>query len=285
MTVETIPTIRYYYDEHPTEEDLMGDSVPLTDLIKVIVALLEWLFRSPRWFVAQNLNIYTTRQHKEPPIVPDVALFKGVTLSARQRAHTKSWSITEPAHPAPNVVFEIASDKTEGIDIYEKPARYAKIGVKEYYSYDPRPECSEEKRLRGWINHNGQSYEAKKDERGWIWSEELESWLAPGGVTLQLYDRELNLRLTEAEAQRDAKERALAAKAQALADAEAERAAKEQALAGAEAERAAKERALAGVEAERAAKERALADAEAERATKERAWAKLREHGVDLENL
>jgi len=292
MTVETIPAIRYYYDEHPTEEDLMGDSVPQTDLIKVIVALLEWLFHSPRWFVAQNLNIYTTQQHKEPPIVPDVALFKGVTLSARQRARTKSWSITEPAHPAPNVVFEIASDKTEDIDLSEKPARYAKIGVKEYYSYDPRPECLENMRLRGWWNHNGQAYEVRKDERDWIWSEELESWLAPDGVMLRLYDRELNLRLTEAEAEGLAKEQALAdaeaqraAKEEALADAEAERAAKEEALAGAEAERAAKEQALADAEAERAAKEQALADAEAERAAKEKAWAKLREQGIDPESL
>ncbi|HZU02039.1 MAG TPA: hypothetical protein VFA10_20370, partial [Ktedonobacteraceae bacterium] len=33
-----------------------------------------------------------------------------------------------------------------------------------------------------------------------LWSTELDSWLAPEGVFLRLYDRHGNLRLTEAEA-------------------------------------------------------------------------------------
>ncbi|HET6381930.1 MAG TPA: Uma2 family endonuclease [Armatimonadota bacterium] len=285
MTVETIPAIRYYYDEHPTEEDLMGENSLQDCLNKYLVPVLEWRFRAEGWFIARNLNIYTTPEYKEPPLAPDVAVYKGVKLTAEERGKTRSWSLALPDHPPPTVVFEIASDETAAKDINEKPARYARMGVREYYFYDPRPGCAEEMRLRGWFNSNGRASEAAKDGRGRIWSEELESWLISDGPLLRLYDRDLNLRHTGEEAERAAKERALVAREQALADAEAERAAKEralaareQALADAEVERAAKERALAAREAERTAKE-------AERAAKERAWAKLREQGIDPESL
>ncbi|HET6386808.1 MAG TPA: Uma2 family endonuclease [Armatimonadota bacterium] len=271
MTVETVSAIRYYYDEHPTEEDLVGENSLQDCLNKYLVEVVEQLFHPSKRYVARNLNIYVTQHPREQPLAPDVALFKGISLTLKQRAKIKSWPITEPGHPPPDVVFEIASDKTADIDILEKPARYARMGVKEYYAYDPREECGEEMRLRGWKNRNGQAYEVKKDERGWIWSEELESWLVPAGLMLRLYDADLNLRLTGEEAEREAKERALASREQALADAEAER--------------AAKEKALADADAEGAAKAKALADADAERAAKERAWAKLREHGIDPESL
>ena len=62
------------------------------------------------------------------------------------------------------------------------------------------------------------------DQRGWIWSAELESWLVSDGSLLRLYDRDGLMRMTEGEAQRAAKESERVAK-------ESERAAKETAWA------------------------------------------------------
>ena len=52
--------------------------------------------------------------------------------------------------------------------------------------------------------------EQTTDVRGWLWSAELASWLAQDGALLRLYDRDGQLRLTEGEAERTAKEAAWA---------------------------------------------------------------------------
>jgi len=101
------------------------------------------------------------------------------------------------------------------------------MGAREYYAYEPNAPPYWPKnagRLRGWWLASGVMVERSADERGWIWSEELESWLAPDGPLLRLYNRDRRLRLTEGDAQRAAKEVERAAK-------ETERAAKEAAWA------------------------------------------------------
>jgi hypothetical protein len=85
--------------------------------------------------------------------------------------------------------------------------------VREYYAYDPNEPPywpSSSGRLRGWWLAGGAVAEQAADARGWIWSAELESWLAPDGALLPLYDRDGQPRLTEGEAERAAKEAAWA---------------------------------------------------------------------------
>ena len=79
-------------------------------------------------------------------------------------------------------------------------------------------------RLRGWHLSEGALVEQLPDARGWLWSAELASWLAPDGPLMRLYDDDGRLRLTEGEAERVAKEAERAAK-------ETERSAKEAAWA------------------------------------------------------
>ena len=274
--------VDYYYDSHPTEEDLMGDSIAQDRVTKYLVEVFEWLYASQGWLIARNLNLYISGYWKEYPRTPDISVFKGVSLTPADWWPLRSWRIRPPEKPAPAVVFEIVSDETANNDLVEKPVDYAGIGIREYFCPDPRPNGKKSReRLRGWRYTGGSTEVIKGDRRGRMWSEELESWLVPDGLVLRLTDAGGNLRLTKAEAEELEKERERREKegarretAQARREADRERDEKRAAL---ERERQAEER-------ERLAREDAVKardEAARERAENERLHALLRSLGRD----
>jgi Uma2 family endonuclease len=198
--------IDYYYDRHPTEEDLMGESAAQTDLIHYLRDVLTILYLSQTWFIACNLNIYMSGKYKEAPIVPDLAVFKDVVLTRAQRLQLRSWKMWQTGRPAPSVTFEISSDATWLKDLEDKPAQYAKLGVKEYFAYDPNEPQEwrdKTKRLRGWRYQASDTgieiVELSPNEQGWLWSEELDNWLVPDLEYLRLYTKDKTRCLTAAE--------------------------------------------------------------------------------------
>jgi hypothetical protein len=72
--------VAYYYDFHPTEEDLMGETSVHAALIHYLVEVLTWLFHGQVYTVYENLNFYQTSNPKEYPLAPDIALIKGVAF-------------------------------------------------------------------------------------------------------------------------------------------------------------------------------------------------------------
>jgi hypothetical protein len=124
--------------------------------------------------------------------------------------------------PAPQVVFELLSKDTWQRDLTEKPAVYARMGVHEYFAYDPQPRPlarATAHRLFGWRlqPREGTMRPLSLRQRGYLWSLELESRLVPDGRWLRLYDRVGQLRLTEtevAEQQAEAEARRAQAEAQ-----------------------------------------------------------------------
>src|SRR5438105_11249757 len=147
MAKEMHNEVAYRYDFYPTEEELMGDNSVHLDLMLYLLLVLRWLFHEQPCAVYGNLNFYQTSDPEEYPLVPDVAVIKGVKYQDRQ-----SWRVGHTG-PAPQVVFEIASPKTWAKDLEEKPRRYARMGVQEYFAYDPneRPLLKERpQRLFGW---------------------------------------------------------------------------------------------------------------------------------------
>ncbi len=99
-------TISYYYDSHPTEEDLMGVSSQHHVVSVYLEEVLKWLFRQQSCAIYVNLNFYVTDDEDEYPTVLDVAVIKGIPYR-----DVISWRIGVTG-PAPQVVFELASDKT-----------------------------------------------------------------------------------------------------------------------------------------------------------------------------
>jgi len=192
--------IAYHYDLHPTEEDLMGETMSHTDLIEYLTQVLRWLFHEHTCTICKNLNFYQTSNRYEKPLVPDIAVIKGIS-----HRRLKSWRVGRHG-PSPQVVFEVLSSETWQNDMEEKPIRYAFMGVQEYFVYDPNetplvPDTSQ--RLFGWQldNETGVMYPLQTTSNEYLWSPHLESWLVPDNEYLRLYDRYGQLRLTQAEAE------------------------------------------------------------------------------------
>jgi len=205
--------IQYYYDGHPTEEELRGYSKLQADMVMYLITLLGWMFRAERWHIALKLNIYTTADPYEVPTIPDIAVYKGVVLDERQEYYLESWRVDPPLSPPPAIVFEVVSGISWISDLEEKPEVYARMGVNEYVYFDPRPSRPQRSPgLRVWRTVEGSAVELPADESGRVWSEELQSWLVPEGRWLRLYERNEQMRLTGEEAERAAKEAMRAAR-------------------------------------------------------------------------
>lgn len=192
--------VSYYYDLHPTEEDLMGESAAHLDLLIYLMSVLRGLFRDLPCAVYGNLNFYQTLNPQEPPLVPDVALIKGVPYDP-----VTSWKVGQDG-PAPQVVFELLSKRTWERDLSEKPLDYARMGVQEYFAYDPHPmplAPQTTQRLFGWRldPRAGIMRPLSLRFHGYLRSLELDSYLLADGRWLRLYDPFWHLRLTETEAE------------------------------------------------------------------------------------
>jgi Uma2 family endonuclease len=191
--------VEYYYDSHPTLEDLMGETSIHAEIVRYLMLVLTWLFRGQRCALYENLNFYQTPNPREYPLAPDIALIKGVDYR-----HLRSWKVGKTG-PAPQVVFEIASEETWKKDVEEKPLKYALMGVEEYFFYDPDDAPTwkhSQRRLIGWQFNKatGAITEMTPDREGRLWSQHLESFLVPDGIYLRLHDSTYQLRLTGEEA-------------------------------------------------------------------------------------
>jgi Uma2 family endonuclease len=200
MAREISNQVQYYYDSHPTQEDLMGETVWHSRLIHYLFEVLSWLFHDQTCAIYENLNFYQTFEYDEYPFAPDLAVIKGVSLE-----YVRSWAPGRIGIP-PHVIFEILSEETWKKDVREKPTKYAHLGVQEYFAYDPgEPPISRAtaRRLSGWRldARLREMIEIQPDAEGRLWSEQLQCWLVPEGIYLRLYDRERRLCLTEAQAQ------------------------------------------------------------------------------------
>jgi Uma2 family endonuclease len=198
--------LELFPEEYLLEEDEMGESNAQFQLIRYLVAVLEWLFHIENWYIAGNLELYHhTVKNSQNKITPDISVFKGIIISPEARRTMSSWTVG-PAE-IPPVLFEISSASTWRSDIVggedNKPAIYGRLGVKEYFAYDPNEpavwRATRGRRLLGWRYEKGNPVEILPDGSGRLWSNELNSWLVADGPMLQLYDRDNNLRLTEGE--------------------------------------------------------------------------------------
>ncbi len=190
--------VKYYYDSHPTEEDLMGETSFHAELVIYLMEVLRWLFRGQMYAIYDNLNFYQTNNPQEYPVAPDIAIIKG---ASQQPA--RSWRVGKSG-PAPHIVFEIGSDETWNKDLTEKPEKYARMGVQEYFAYDPNEPPlvrRANQRLYGWhLDATGHHMTAMQPRsNGSLWSPSLDSWLVPDGTLLRLYDRSGQMRLTHGE--------------------------------------------------------------------------------------
>jgi Uma2 family endonuclease len=111
----------------------MGDTEFHTNAVTWLrEALQDHFTSSPDVYVASVLVMYYKQGDPQARRDPDVLVARGVVGKHRRR----SFRIWEEK-VAPSVLFEVASRDTWRADVSEKPKLYARLGVKEYFVYDP----------------------------------------------------------------------------------------------------------------------------------------------------
>lgn len=187
----------------------------------------QWWSSRDDYFAGGNMFVYfSVRQARVPAYRgPDFFLVKEVALKPERR----SWRTWEEEGRFPDLIVELLSPSTAKGDLTKKKRLYERtFRTPEYFAYDP-----DARRLYGWRLGEGVVYHTLlPNERGWLWSEELQLWLGEwegayervSAVWLRFYTREGTLVPTGEEAEaalrRDAETRAADADARA-ADAEA----------------------------------------------------------------
>jgi Uma2 family endonuclease len=177
--------------------------------------ILERFYTGHSVYVSGNLLVYYEQGNPRQFVVPDVFVVKGIQPGDRRIY--KIWFEGKP----PDAIIEVTSRKTKKTDMVTKPALYARLGVPEYFLFDPIEEYLAPA-LQGHRLTGGHYERIAPDAHGALVSEELGLRLHAEGGHVMLYRLDTGERLrTDAEAWQAAEE-ARQAEAEACRAAEAE---------------------------------------------------------------
>ena len=93
--------------------------------------LLKTHYQDQQVYVAADLMVYYEHGNPKKFVVPDV--FVVFDCNTHLRRTFRIWDECR----VPNVVFEVTSRSTAENDLVDKPKLYAKLGVQEYFLFDP----------------------------------------------------------------------------------------------------------------------------------------------------
>jgi len=181
--------------------NILGNHTRHSRLVLYLYSLLEVLYKGYFCTLTSELtfrhyievtNGLQAGQRRYLDITPDLTLIRGIDWP-----DTATYVVNRDG-PAPSVVFEIASASTYKEDLGRKFRLYGEaILAKEYFIYDSsRKKFWPGSRLKTWRLVDGKYVEIARNEAGWVWSEELESWLVEDERYLRLFDKAGKQRLT-----------------------------------------------------------------------------------------
>ncbi len=169
----------------------MGEGDWHITALTILFNMLRHHYRGQDAYVAADMMVYYEEGNPRAVRAPDVMVCMGV--SSHQRPSWLTW--VEGVVPA--VVFEIASPSNKGNDLGPKKAIYERIGVGEYFAFDPIGDVLTEERgrLRGWRLVNDRYEPIEPDDHGNMDSLLLNMHLYIEGTELRLVDLETRLPL------------------------------------------------------------------------------------------
>ncbi len=109
----------------------MAESDLHREIMVYIIHLLQRWLKGQQVYVSGNLLLYYEEGNPRKVVAPDCFVVWGVP--PQRRLIYKLWEEGK----APGVVFEVTSKSTKREDWVTKMALYARLGVQEYYLYDP----------------------------------------------------------------------------------------------------------------------------------------------------
>ena len=192
-----------------------------------LIGMLQAFFRAdPHVYISGNLFLYYQEGDPRRVVAPDVFVVPGIPNEPRRTY--KLWE----EEVAPAVVFELTSRSTRREDLHSKYDLYERLGVSEYFLFDPLGEYLQPP-LQGYCLRQGRYRPLAVDADGSLWSAALGLALHARGAQLRLYDpagqRWLPTPQEAETARRAAEERAQVAEAQATVEVGARRVAEERA--------------------------------------------------------
>ncbi len=257
-------------EEYPYSDGrILMEADPHANSVVAMRNQLQWHFEGREdVYVAGSLAVYYRRGDRSAVVEPDVFVALGVKKRDR-----RSYRIWDEGGVVPAFVVEVASPSTSRRDATDKQETYERMGVQEYWRFDPAGRRIPEG-LVGWRLDGGR-YEGVRSAGadGWFRSQVLELELRAEGWLLRFRDprlgrdlmthSETSRTLQVSEHGRDEAERR--AETEAAARRTAERRAETEAVARRTAERRAETEALARrtAERERDAADRRIRDLEA----------------------
>ena len=115
-------------------EDHMEQNREINEVVGLLVAHFADFHRRPDVFIDNDTNVCYDPRNLNVRVAPDVYLAFGVDAEAiRPRKLYLPWEVGKP----PDWVLEVASETTRRVDVQRKPAIYQRIGVPEYWRFDP----------------------------------------------------------------------------------------------------------------------------------------------------
>jgi len=256
-------------DEPPLETDLHLDQ------IIILLGCLKLLWENRNDFYAGgNLTIYYSKRQRKDEKFRGPDFF--VVLNTERKSRD-SWVVWQENYKYPNLIVELLSASTAKIDKKTKKDIYQDIfKTPDYFWFDPKS-----LEFAGFHLVNGVYQPIPPNSQGWLWSQQLNLYLGVYQRKLRFFKPDGELVPTEKE---NSDQQTFRAEQEAQrANEEAQRAEQEAQRANEETQRANEEAQRANEEAQRANEEALKAQQEKQRA--ERAIAKLRELGIDSDNI
>ena len=127
------PEEEIYYPEGPRVPDGDMQTRRRMELFYALEHCFKRRGNAEAW-VCCNINVYYKKGDPEVVVATELAVAFGVDAAAQETEDTfRVWD----AGAAPCFALEIASPDTVDVDLYDKPDKYADLGVEEYWRLDP----------------------------------------------------------------------------------------------------------------------------------------------------
>lgn len=188
---------------------LAESEVHAAEIIRLILTLRDAFADRDDIYVWGDLLLYYEEGNPRASVAPDVFVVVGVPKGPPRRTY-KLWEEGAP----PTLVIEVTSRSTRREDFKKKRALYARIGVADYFLYDPLAEYLAPA-LQGFRLEGDDYLAMEADAAGALLSDALDLRLALIDGQLRLFHRRTGALLVspseradiEAEARRSAEQR------------------------------------------------------------------------------
>lgn len=127
---------------------------------------IRWLLGPERHYVTRDRWLRMDPKDPNDRLVPDLLIALDVPVERRESREYRPTDIGKP----PAILGEFLSPSSDKSDLRDKPVRYAQLGVREYFVFDPGSEYAVPP-IQGWALHpDGSRQPIPPDDEGGVTS-------------------------------------------------------------------------------------------------------------------